>query len=113
MLVRLLALIFTFNTLFFSTAFATGMAGDCKMMSKTEQQTASTLLSESSSHCNTQDMQKDCDPAHCITTCIISSIPLITDTQILFLPDVAGKPPGKMAYFYQITLPVKTPPPLV
>jgi len=103
---RLLIFIFVFNALFITPVLAMGV---CEMMENTEMSSG-----------GMQEMDcSECEDANCssmqcgINSSVVTTPALFSQKQTLFI--VAGhyQPQADFAYFYKITYPVNTPPPLV
>ena len=103
---RLLILIFAFNALFITPVSATDV---CEMMENTEMSSMS-MADMDCSECegaNCGSMQCGINSSSVTTPALFSQKPLLNIVAAHYQPQ-AG-----FAYFYNITLPINTPPPLV
>ncbi len=113
MLLRVLILIFAFNSIV-PSAMAVDSVSGCQMDMEKSSMVMDSISMTDMANCAMHDIQQGCESVHCNdVSCMINSIPILSDTQMVFLPDVAALPQGKVAHFYKIVLPIQTPPPLV
>jgi len=109
---RLLILIFAFNALFIAPVSATDV---CEMMdgSNLAMMTSSMSGQMADMDCG-MDAEIACSSLECASSCSTTTASqIISDQQISIVVASYDQPRAGFAYFYIITLPVHTPPPLV
>ena len=108
---RLLILIFALNA-FFTPVSAMGV---CEMMDESSAMMSSSMSGAMADMNCEMDADTACCSAECASNCLAtaSTFQLLSEKQISNI--VAGhiQPRAGFAYFYKITYPVNTPPPLV
>ena len=106
---RLLILIFAFNALFITPVSATDV---CEMMESatTIEMSSNDMLGMDCSQCE----EASCGLQQCgINSSAVTTPVLFSQKQTLFIVAGHHQPQAGFAYFYKITYPVNTPPPLV
>jgi len=116
MLIKILILVFTINAMI-PASFAMGGMVDCKMgMTDSSMATGDNDLMSSAIDdmtCAMHDLEANCQN-QCFDSCMLNlaSFPIHSAEQ-QFVHSTFSKLLFKHVYFYQIVLPVNTPPPLV
>ncbi len=107
---RLLILIFAFNA-FFTPVSAIGV---CNMVEGSSAMNMSSMSSSMDTMSCKMNSDTACSSADCISSCTVTpAVPLSFEVQTPNIVAGSTQPMSGFAYFYKITYPVNTPPPLV
>lgn len=111
MLLRVVIFLFAFNAIV-PTALAVGSMSPCKNMMDNMNSMLTTI--DSSIACNMPDMDQSCGSIGCASNCMTNITPALNvANQIAIVHKSNGQPHFSMPFYYHITYPVQTPPPLV